>query len=283
MRRFFAVIFASALVLSCFCISFAEPLINPELYRVNDFADIYTEEQEADLEARITDIYTKYDMDLTVYTSKETAYTDLTGPESWMNEADDFYDYNNFGVGEDGRGTCLFICMDPDNRGWWTSAKGAAMPYYTEEAINYIDDRVYPYMRDGDYYGGAVEYLTLVDTLYADGEFPYYTEYSQESEHEAALMQTLPMAITAGLIVGLVVGLAVLFSKKRLMKTVATAAEASEYLDGKSFNLRGSRDHFLFRSVTRTKIESRKSGGSSYSGGHRSSSGSFHSGGGRGF
>ncbi len=284
MRKVFSIIFAFALVLSCFCPVFADELAVPNASRVADYADLYTDEQEDDLAARIAQIYEKHDMDLVILTSLAT-YGSGEGSDTWRDTADDFYDNAFYGVGDDLRGTCFFICMDPGNRGWWTSAKGAAMQYYSYEAINYIDDTIEPYMKEGRYYDAAVLYLSLVDTLYTDGGFPEPAVAQTEPETMSdKVVNNLPSAIGCGLVIGLIVGAIVLASKRKAMKTVAFAADAEEYLDGKSFDLRVSKDHFLYRTVTKKKKPSSKSGGrSSYSGGHRSSSGSMHSGGGRGF
>jgi uncharacterized membrane protein YgcG len=60
---------------------------------------------------------------------------------------------------------------------------------------------------------------------------------------------------------------------KAQLKSVAVKTEASDYIVPGSFNLRNSRDFFLYKTVSRVKRESSSSSGSSHSSGGRSSSG----------
>lgn len=186
--------------------------------------------------------------------------------------AADFFEATGHGLGDDFSGMILFICMEEGNRGWWTAAKGSVKPLFTEQSINWLDDRLEPYMKGGDYGAGVIQYLEDLDTLYQKGAPPMSGT-------------ALVFLIGGTLIAGVAGGGFVLCLVLGMMKTVKEAAHADSYLVKDSFQLRHSRDRFLYRSVSKTKRESNSSGGgdSDYSSSYSSSSGSDWSGGGRSF
>ena len=76
------------------------------------------------------------------------------------------------------------------------------------------------------------------------------------------------------LVLGLIIGLIRVSVLKGQLKSVAIKTEASDYIVPGSFNLRNSRDFFLYKTVSRVRRQSSSGGGSSHSSGGRSFSGS---------
>ena len=132
--------------------------------RVVDEADIFTVAEEQAMEARIAAIRGELQRDIVVYTD----VTDYgLGKEAL---AEDFYDYNGYGYGDGAEGVCLFIDMDPNDRGWWVSCSGdETMSLYTEGVANLIDDALYEYMAAGDYGAGVADWIENIRGMYVKG------------------------------------------------------------------------------------------------------------------
>ena len=146
-----------------------------EAPRVIDRADIFTEEEEARMEARLQELRPQLEKDIVVFTDDSTYGLTQTA------YADDFFDYNGYGYGDDFEGVCLMICMDPGDRGWWTSCHGPlTMGLYTETAANQIDDLLYTYMADGSYGEGVADWIENMRRLYTTGS-PYSEEWALQS------------------------------------------------------------------------------------------------------
>ena len=132
--------------------------------RVVDDADIFSDEDEAQMEQRLYEIRSEINKDIVIYTD-----VSLYGMEQSVLAAD-FFDFNGYGCGDDHEGVCLFICMDPNDRGWWAACTGPeTMKLYTEEFANDMDDVLYEYMAAGDYAGGVKDWIENFRTLYVKG------------------------------------------------------------------------------------------------------------------
>ncbi len=138
--------------------------------RVVDTADIFTDEEEAVILKAIREQSARGNADIVVVTDNN-AYG-----MSHQEYADDFYDYNGYGFGPGRDGIVLFICMEPGNRGWWTSVAGRLAPAtgdgpvrYTEAVANQLDDALYEYMVSGRYGEGAADWVGNVGTWLAYG------------------------------------------------------------------------------------------------------------------
>lgn len=229
--------------------------------RVVDDADLFTDAQEAEMSAKIEEIIGTYGRDLVVF-------TDVSSYGLSRNiYAADFYQFNGYGKNADYSGSVLFICMEQGNRGWYTAVRGEAQNTLNYENLNRIDDRLEPQMKAASYFDGVMGYLDDVAETYRTGSAP----------------KPFPTTrLGVSLIVGVIIAFVVVGIMKSKMKTINTAAEARNYLVPGTFDLRVSRDIFLYRTVTRVKREQKSSsggGGGSFS----SSGGGSFSGSGRSF
>ena len=142
--------------------------------RVVDDADIFTDEEEAQMEARVGEIRKELDRDIVIYTNKSACGLD----HSVM--AADFYDFNGYGCGDDFEGVCLYVCMDPEDRGWWVACTGPdTKGLYTEDIANDIDDALFDYMVDGEYGEGVLDWIENFRTLYVKGD-PFAPDWYPE-------------------------------------------------------------------------------------------------------
>ena len=132
--------------------------------RVVDDADIFTNAEETAMEARLKEIREETDRDIVVYTN-----TSACGLAHEIMAAD-FFDFNGYGTGDDYEGACLYVCMDPEDRGWFTACTGPdTKGLYTEEFANEMDDELYSYMAAGAYGTGVQDWIENFRTLYVKG------------------------------------------------------------------------------------------------------------------
>ena len=279
---------------------FASSLVNPDLPRVVDYGDMFTDSEEKILEEELYKLINKYNYDFFIMTSNDhgTAADDEEYIEA-------IWDANGFGTGDRYSGWAIFVCLEC--RSWMHDACGDAVDYLTYDTVNIIDDFMEPYMQSGDYYDAMMAGISELDSLfsmgaesYAENTYspsvdpdPYNPDpYTPEPEHESTFFEKLRTGGISGVIAGLLAGFVSLGSAKKSMKTVSRAYSAENYVKPGSFRLQRA-DNILMNVFTQriAKEQPRQnsggphhSGGSSFSGPHISSGGNMHSsGGGRHF
>ncbi len=132
--------------------------------RVVDMADIFSVSEEAEIEALIADVSAQTGKDVVIYTD----ITDYGLGKDIC--AADFYDFGGYGSGPEYEGICLFIDMDPEDRGGWVCCTGSMTKYlYTESVANSMDDVLYEYLGYGEYAAGVLDWIENVRTLYTKG------------------------------------------------------------------------------------------------------------------
>lgn len=139
--------------------------------RVVDTADIFTDAEEQQMEQRIGELRALLQRDIVVYTD----VTDYNLGQDIC--AADFYDFNGYGYGDEYEGICLFIDMDPYDRGWWACATGSeSRSLYTEDVANQLDDALYEYMASDAYAAGVADWIENVGTMFRTGA-PFAPEW----------------------------------------------------------------------------------------------------------
>ncbi len=130
------------------------PVMAADAPLVVDLANEFSADDIQRLEQMAAKTGAKYNMDLVIVTTRDT------GGASSMEFADDFFDYNGYGVG-DTRDGVLFL-IDFANRQTWISTSGNAIEKLTDARIEDILDDVYAgnKMASGDYAGAAEAFLT---------------------------------------------------------------------------------------------------------------------------
>ncbi len=255
------------------------------LPRVVDRADILTDNEEEALLSKLNGISERIGCDVAAVTVNS-----LNG-KSAQAYADDFYDYNGYGMGSGDHGVLFLIAMD--EREWAFSTYGLAidaLPRYTLESIAY---EIIPDLSDGDYYSAIalyadlaaknIEHYTATGTVMGGsyGDNYYYDDdyyYDDGFYYDDELTVGEKLMISLGL--GAVVSLIIMLVMKSGMKTVRSNNFASPYIVDGSMSLTESRDLYLYRNVTRVRRENESSSSRGGMGGgvHRSSSGRSHGG-----
>ncbi len=223
--------------------------------KIYDYANLFTEEQLQSLSKKLIDTGEKRKMDLVIVT------TDETKGRSSMEYADDFFDYNGFGFGDQNDGVLLLI--DMEHRTAWISTTGKAISIINSDRIDKILDKVAPPLTDGDYEKSCLAFVNKTNHYLLDNQF--------------ISPQTFLIFVGISLAVG-AIGAAIMAASNRLVKK---GTQAGAYLSSE-MALTGHSDTFLHSSVTRTAIPKNTSSGGG-GGSHSGSSGASHGGGGRSF
>lgn len=232
------------------------------LSRLADTADILTDAEEAALLAQLDEVSTRQQFDVVLVTVTDT------GDKSLMEYADDYFDYNGFGFGEDRDGVLYLLRVDADGTystgNSWISTSGLGIEALTDADIQSIGEAITPDLLQGDYAAAISQYIAKTDSL--------VTIAREGAPFNAA------QSFVFSLVIGLIVAFVGTGSMKKKLKTVHQKATASDYLKPGSLQLMGQSDVFLYSNVTRTaRPKETDSGGSST---HTSSSGRTHGGGG---
>lgn len=245
--------------------------------RLVDDADLLTAEEEANVEAMLDEISERQQFDVAVVT------TDSLDGKSAQDFADDYYDYNGYGMGENYDGAMLVVSMS--EREWHITTCGYGMVAIPEYEIDSIADQFVSYLSYGEYEAAFLTFAECCDEYvsYANEEDIVYDpsdyEASMEVDTRGNIRQTLATLFGA-LVAGFLLAFLPMSVMKKEMKTVNWKAEARDYMVPGSRHLSVNRDRFLYHTVNRTpkpKDTSHHSGGG---GGHISSSGRSHGGGG---
>lgn len=242
--------------------------------KVYDFADLLSTTEEDSLYNSIVEFIQTYNLDMAVVTINHN-FT------SAMRYADDFYDYNGFGVGATNDG--LLFLIDMDNREMYITTTGTAQLVYDDYRINKILDATYAEIINQDYYGCAGEFVRLSQD-YASLGIPDSNKYADIDEYGDYYVTTTNNKsvnfevafVIAGIIT--LIFMIISLSKHRMIKK---ASEAKHYL--KNIRITNRVDNFLHTHTSKVYIPPANTSSGGGSSTHHSSSGRSHGGGGRRF
>ncbi len=243
-------------------------------YRMNDSAQLLTEDEDNELEASLEELSVRQSFDVVIATIDSLDGEGYTSMEEY---ADDLYDYCQFGYGANRDGVLLLISKG--DRKWHISTCGYGITAFTDAGIQYLGQQMTPDMADGDYAAAFRTFIRWTDA--------YVTAAREGHPYDVNNMPHEPLSIMylgLALVIGLVTALIVTGVMKSQLKSVAPQPDASSYVRQGSMRLTNQHDRFLYRDVHRTErpkeTSSDDSGGSST---HTSSSGTTHGGGGGSF
>lgn len=249
----------------------AEDDSQAKLGYVNDTAGLLTADQKNALLNRATELSQEYH--ISIYIIAVQDYTKYSNASEISDACIDIFDNYDLGWGENRDAATFLISMDTrefnfDFNGDW------AHYAFTEGGRDRMEDRVLPYLRDNDYYGGFNEYLNVCqDFLQAATEGTPIGE-GEISRNDAqggfSILFFLPGLFVAGVYAVILIV---------PMHTANIKTQADDYIVPGSMRLTRQSDHFLRRTVSRTprQKETDHSGPSGGSVSHSYSSGS-HSG-----
>ncbi|MBO5565426.1 MAG: TPM domain-containing protein [Lachnospiraceae bacterium] len=130
--------------------------------RLIDEADLLSEAEEASLLTKLNEISERQQFDIVVLT------VDSIGGKSPEAFADDYYDYNGYGFGEEKDGCLLLLSME--ERDWAVSTTGYGITAITDYGQEALMDEVLPYLSRGRYADGFSLFADGVDHLVTEAK-----------------------------------------------------------------------------------------------------------------
>ena len=215
--------------------------------RIVDNVGLLSSSEEAALEEKAAEIVKEYGIDVVIVTVLTTNGVDAQA------YADDYFDQNGYGIGENYSGVLLLLVMD--TREWVISTCGDAMDYISSSDADTIFENVSSYISAGEYYIG----------------FDLY--FSELTDYLLTPLEHAVGSILIALLIGLAAGGIGLLILRSGMKTAKQQRDAGNYVIPGSYKLLQHHDFYLYSTTTRVRKESNNSSGS-----HRSSSGRSHGG-----
>ena len=243
--------------------------------KVYDFADLLTDSEEKKLYQQATKFIKKTDLDLAIVTVSDYTKPRCDG-DCTRTYADDFYDYNEFGIGS--RHSGVLFLVDMKTRTIYMTTTGDAMDMYSDYRIEQIMDAIYQDFSNQNYYTGITKFMTILENYDTIGIANNKDSHYVISD-DGSVVRDIPWLFLIGgplLITGIV--MAIMISRNKLVR-VATSSR--EYLDKKTLQTNIVKDRFVHTHTSKTPIY--HSSGSSGGGGHSGSSGVSHGGGGHRF
>ncbi len=258
-------------------LSLTIPAMADKMPRVVDYAGLLTQSEVDQLEEKIDSLSDSCQLDVVIVT-----VDDLEG-KTVQEYADDYYDENPYGYGDDRTGILFLLSMG--TREWYMSTCGEARYIFTDYGLELLGDTVVPYLSEGKYYEAFGLWLDQIPNLceaYRNGRpvdgYVQPDDYYPDSGDEIIYYEkeTKPNHFIS-LVIGAIVALVVVLIMRSQMNTAKQQPHAVDYLKNDSYHLRTCRDLYLYSRVTkRPKSENKSSGGGSSV--HRSSGGRSHGG-----
>ena len=270
------------LLLSLLCLLSLTTTLVASAPRVNDLANLLSLDEIESLEQELNILSETYQMETVIVTTNDAKGKTATA------YADDFYDTNGYGYGDNWDGVLFLI--DMDNRELAISTSGLSAKYLDDRRIDTLMDTIAPYLTDAHYYQGCITFINGVESYFEsgipsdshltfeDGKKPFTNSYGNPLTAKNYLIYA-GIAFLAALVVAFIVRFIISYLYKHPRHTVPATLP-----DNLSVNYSEKHDQFISTHTTKTKIQSSGSGGGG--GGssmHRSSSGRSHGGGSRGF
>ena len=227
--------------------------------RVIDEADILTDSEEKELDAKIDTIERSHKVRILIGTMQDTGGAALG---KVANNVVDQIPADN--------GTIVLL-LSMKERDWYISTDNKMRARITDgKGVEYLSGEFLPDLKEGKYAAAFTTFAATTDEM--------LTYYEKEGEPYDPANAFNLMALGIALVCALILGGTIYYVLYEYEGNVTFAAEADAYLNHDSFQLTRSEDDFLYTTVTRqTKEKKESSSGSNVSSSSRDSS---HGGGG---
>ena len=239
-----------------------------------------------ELQGKINKIKEQFRLDVVI------VITNKMNGKSSMDYADDYYDYNGYGIDSQYSGLLMLINMK--DREVWISTTGRAIDIFTDGRISDMTGRIASYLSNANYKRACHVFLDDVinysnkgvpSSQYREERLPdFYQQNPTYLQRVSRLVKSWPVYIIP-LIISIVATIIITRSSKGRV-----TIDNRTYEEPGSFVLTQNTDKFIRETTTASKIQTdsydgRSGRNSSYnrSSTHRSSSGRTHGGGGRNF
>ena len=226
--------------------------VDRTLSLVEDYADVLTDSEEAELIAKLEALGSEYDIEIGAITVDSYEGKD---PQDF---ADDFYHYNGYGYGENDDGLIVVFNTGKGdgNRNLAISTHGKGIELLTDLEIDRIIEMMINPIKNGDFAGAFDNFVTE-----CEGAFD-----------ESISIIWIPVSILVGF------GLAFLIVKIQAskLKNVVQKSDAADYVNNVILTYQD--DRFMYKNVTSSPKAKSESSST-----HTSSSGRTHGGGNKSF
>jgi uncharacterized protein len=244
-----------------FLFSLAIFIISASLFaksRVVDSAGLLSAAEAASIQNLADTISETYDFDLVIVTENDI------GNAQPMDYADDFFDYNGYGLGQD-RDGCLFLIV-MGTRDYWFSTSGRGIGIFNAAATEKLEKDALNFLRKNDFYNAFAVFAKDWETfLVLDAKGRHYNVFYEYN----VIMVVIAWLVSLG------IGFLIVVSWKKNMNTALQQTQAAAYVIPGSLSFTVQQDQFLYSSVSRT---ARENDSGSSGGVHTSSSGRSHGG-----
>lgn len=232
---------------------------------VADDADLLTEEEQSDLQAKLEEIGKTHGIEIAVVT------TDSYAENSIMSFADNTMDYNDWGFAGSTSDKAIELAVCMSDRSYAVCTETAAATIFTDDRIYELEDLFLDDLSSGDYYDSFA--------AFADGCDKICYRYEKSGSIFGAFYEVEPWKWFLCVVMGLFLGFLPVAVMTSGMKTVHMNNSAGAYEGNGGVRLNRQYDRFIRKSVNRVRIEhNSSSGGGSHSTMHSSSSGHSHGG-----
>lgn len=278
MKKLFALLLALCILFTC-----ASALAAP---MVVDQIDLFSSDEEAQMERVIERIRDNYQMDAVVVTTRLPSMSD-SALTDW---ADRYYEDHGYGLGEDRAG--MLIMIDMGNRYVHISTAGVLIDYLNDSRKDDLLDAAQNALSIGRYGQGALNMLRQMETYLRTGREDHTFRYDEATGARLSGMYN-SLTRTEGLVAclaGTAAAAALVFS---VIGSYSLKGGAYHYdrAANTACKFTDEKEQFLRQHVSRMRTPPPSSSGGSHGGGsggsgvsvHTSSGGMSHGGGGRHF
>ena len=173
------------------------------LPRLVDDANLLSENEVNDLTMKLDEISERQNLDIVIIT-----VNGLDEGHSATSFADDVYDYNGFGMGENKDGILLLLSME--ERDWAITTTGYVIEIFTDAGQKYMVDNFLKYISEGDYYEGFNTFANLSDN--------FITQAREGKPYDSGNLPKEPLSLV-WIVYSLIGGAVVAFISTSIMKS----------------------------------------------------------------
>lgn len=233
-----------------------------QLPRLVDAAGLLTEEQAERLTEKLDEISERQNFDVIIVTVDSLEGCTAT------QFADDTFDYNGFGTGDNHDGILLLISME--ERDWAISTHGYGITVFTDAGQEYMVDNFIGHISNGDYYEGFDKFADLADQLITQAKTGVPYDINNLPKKPMS-----PVWILISILGGILIALIITGAMRSSLKSVSKQRAAGNYIVSTVMSPFANQDLYLYSVVTKQAKPKESEGGSST---HISSSGTTHGG-----
>ena len=251
MKKIISILTVLAIVLGLSVTAFAA-----SYDRLDDQANAMSETQQQEVAAKLDEVSAQLDADLVVVTVNDQILAGKTMEEY----ADDYYDSHLYAVD----GVLLLINMQSGD-GWFSSV-GKGIYAFSTENMQECAEAMGPYLQSRDYTGAFTTFADKASEFFnetANGEpvdidgngngqyepVDPYDPYPPREKTPATFGNVL-LTIIIAFVIAFLISLIITAVMKGQMKSVISASDADQYVDPNQCHITGSRDRFLYHTVT---------------------------------